>query len=995
MPERPQISKDLLRELADWRTDKEGRSLAEAGAVQQWQWEPPFLSGTVRLAGGATINAKIKLGARAFEVENLCVCRQARQSGRICSHVMALVHATLLPANLPARAPAVTPVPRGNAPGMKHLPVEDAGVGNPLLEVMVLLPLDLPRAWKTGELRMILEGSVAGGAFTPFDVIPKDKTYAVSEADETLLEEVERIHGGRVPGVWMLAKDDAEKFFQALTEHPRVWLGKKSRIEVRADEAQPSLKLTLEKTGELRLVLGAGGTPDFGNYRFDGKTLTRTAKLPAMYSAGERRLSRAEFAKFYQHELPAWEKMADVEFSPEFDLLEFEAKAAPTRVTIDGGLLGLNLELHVPAETEWTPDPANPFRYFRYYVVANAEIERAGFEPAGNKSFRLAGENRVGQFIANVLPKWEDLWQVEYGAQFTRFLWSCDRIEPEVAVRATGNDWLAVDVSYKNDAGAAALSQADVQRMLQKGAAHHRQANGRIALVPSEAVAGFQDVIFDCQAEQSKTGLRVERKFAPYLAEALRESSLQTKWQVPAEVKSVQPLELPGLLRPYQQDGVNWLHHLSSNNLAGILADEMGLGKTVQALFWLASLKAKPMLVVCPTSLLTNWQAEVARFTPELKTLVLHGADREFEGLTKYDLVITPYALLRRDIVEHQKISWQAVVLDEAQHIKNRFSQIAQAVKELRAKHRLVLTGTPVENSLGDLWSIFDFLMPGYLGPATEFRDRYEKQSSDEATMTRLRQRLRPFVLRRLKSEVAKELPAKIEQITWCELTDEQTSVYQSILEQGRREVFEFAGKGGAAKQRMAVLTTLLRLRQACCHLGLLPSERKWKEPSAKLATFLELIEEAVDGNHRVLVFSQFVKLLKLVEAALPVEYCYLDGSTVDRASEIERFQKSKIPVFLISLKAGGTGLNLTGADTVIHLDPWWNPAVEEQATARAHRIGQKQVVTSYKLIAKDTVEEKIVKLQEKKRELYAQTVTSDEAFIQGLTGEELQELLA
>jgi SNF2 family DNA or RNA helicase len=247
-----------------------------------------------------------------------------------------------------------------------------------------------------------------------------------------------------------------------------------------------------------------------------------------------------------------------------------------------------------------------------------------------------------------------------------------------------------------------------------------------------------------------------------------------------------------------------------------------------------------------------------------------------------------------------------------------------------------------VENSLGDLWSIFDFLMPGYLGPATEFRDRYEKQS-DEATMTRLRQRLRPFVLRRLKSEVAKELPAKIEQITWCELTDEQKSVYQSILAQGRREVFEHAGKGGAAKQRLAVLTTLLRLRQACCHLGLLPGDHEWKEPSAKLATFLELIEEAVDGNHRVLVFSQFVKLLKLVEAALPTEYRYLDGSTVDRAGEIRRFQESSI--LSHQLEGGGTGLNLTRRGTVIHLDPWWNPAVEEQATARAHRIGQRQVV--------------------------------------------------
>ena len=525
--------------------------------------------------------------------------------------------------------------------------------------------------------------------------------------------------------------------------------------------------------------------------------------------------------------------------------------------------------------------------------------------------------------------------------------------------------------------------------------------------------------------------MQIDQKFAPYLAEALRDSPLRSHWQHPAEIQALHAVALPArleaILRPYQREGVNWLHHLSENKLAGILADEMGLGKTLQALVWLATSARKrapvlslesgvpspeprvpnpesdgPSLVVCPTSLLANWQAEVERFTPELKTLVFHGADRQplLDTIPAYDLVITSYALLRRDVAQHQQINWQAVVLDEAQHIKNRFSQNAQAVKALRARHRLVLTGTPLENSLGDLWSIFDFLMPGYLGPAPEFRDRYEipiTQQKDPAALTRLRQRLRPFVLRRLKSEVARDLPAKIDQITWCDLTAEQQSVYQSILTQGRQEVFAPAGKGGEAQRRLTVLTTLLRLRQACCHLGLLPNDREWREPSAKLATCLELIDEAISGNHRVLVFSQFVKMLKLVEAALragSTAICYLDGSTVDRAGEIRRFQESRVPVFLISLKAGGTGLNLTGADTVIHLDPWWNPAVEEQATARAHRIGQAQVVTSYKLIARGSVEEKIVHLQERKRELIGQLVTSDEGFVQGLSIAELQDLL-
>ena len=304
---------------------------------------------------------------------------------------------------------------------------------------------------------------------------------------------------------------------------------------------------------------------------------------------------------------------------------------------------------------------------------------------------------------------------------------------------------------------------------------------------------------------------------------------------------------------------------------------------------------------------------------------------------------------------------------------KNRFSQIAQATKLLRANNRLVLTGTPMENSLDELWSIFDFLMPGYLGGAKEFKDRYETpivQAHDAGALRRLRQRLRPFVLRRTKAEVAPELPPKIEQVTRCELSAEQQAVYQSILDQGRRDVF---AEDTESKRRMAVLVTLTRLRQACCHLGLLPGEKQWQDPSTKMDLCFELIEEAMSGGHRVLVFSQFTSLLQLVAATLPVKFCYLDGATKDRAGEVRRFQESAdIPVFLISLKAGGTGLNLTGADTVIHLDPWWNPAVEDQATARAHRIGQTNIVTTYKLIAAGTVEEKIVKLQEKKKDLIA-----------------------
>ena len=415
--------------------------------------------------------------------------------------------------------------------------------------------------------------------------------------------------------------------------------------------------------------------------------------------------------------------------------------------------------------------------------------------------------------------------------------------------------------------------------------------------------------------------------------------------------------------------------------------------------------KGRPHLIVCPTSLVFNWIAEAKKFTPELKVLALQGPDRDasFGQVQQSDVVVTSYALIRRDAERYREFEFDTVVLDEAQHIKNRQTQNAQAVKAVKAQHRIVLTGTPLENSVLDLWSIFDFLMPGYLGTAKDFRERYElpigREKNAEA-QTRLARRLRPFMLRRLKKDVAADLPAKIEQISFCELTPDQRSVYQQVIEASRKEVLEAVGAQGVAKSRMVVLSALLRLRQVCCDLRLLKLENvNPATASGKLDLFGELLEEVIDGGHRVLVFSQFVSMLTLLKERLTadgIEYCYLDGSTVNRGAVVEQFQKNgAIPVFLISLKAGGVGLNLTGADTVIHFDPWWNPAVEDQATDRAHRIGQTKVVTSYKLITRDTVEEKILTLQNRKREIIQATIGGEEEFAAALNWDEIQELLS
>ena len=466
------------------------------------------------------------------------------------------------------------------------------------------------------------------------------------------------------------------------------------------------------------------------------------------------------------------------------------------------------------------------------------------------------------------------------------------------------------------------------------------------------------------------------------------------------------PAMLEAQLRPYQRLGSAWLWHLHRHQLGGILADEMGLGKTVQALALLTALPAgealpvasRTSLVVCPASLVENWRREAARFTPHLRVFVHHGAQRlaTAAGAAPFDLVITSYGTLARDRELFAGVEFRCVIADEAQHIKNRRSQNAAALRALRARSRFLLTGTPLENSLDDLRSLFEFLLPGYLDPVPAGLRGEDRAWFDQ----RLRAQVAPYILRRTKQAVAPELPPKLEQIIWCELTPAQAALYREQQQAGERELFDLAA-GGATEGRLqfAALTQLLRLRQLCCDPRLVVPDTA-ADHSAKLEAFRELLAEAIDDGHRVLVFSQFTSLLALLRAELDASgtaYCYLDGSMPVRArqSEVDRFQQSAdLPVFLISLKAGGTGLNLTGADVVVHFDPWWNPAAEAQATDRAHRIGQTRLVTSYKLIAAGTVEEKVLALQDTKRALLADVFEASEAAAAKLSLGDLRALL-
>lgn len=468
------------------------------------------------------------------------------------------------------------------------------------------------------------------------------------------------------------------------------------------------------------------------------------------------------------------------------------------------------------------------------------------------------------------------------------------------------------------------------------------------------------------------------------------------------------PTHATAEFREYQLKGFGWLWFMYKYGLNGILADDMGLGKTLQALTVLQKAKevdgSMPTLVICPTTVVFNWESEIQKFAPELTCLKLAGVDRKnhFKEIPNYDVVITSYALIRRDIKHFKDINFRYIILDESQNIKNAMSQTAQAVKQLQANHKLALSGTPIENKLEELWSVFDFLMPGFLLSVAEFNARYVNpimERQDKTVEKRLKLQIYPFILRRMKRDVAKDLPDKVENIAYCELTDEQKDFYLQVLDSTKEELFKSIEQNGLEKSRLSIFSALLRLRQICCHPRLYDKENvKHIMSSGKFEKLKSMLEEIISEGHRVLLFSQFVNMLDIVKGWLEregIEYEYLTGKTKDRQAAVEHFNNSKIPIFLISLKAGGTGLNLTGADYVIHYDPWWNPAVEDQATDRAYRIGQTKKVFVYRLITKNTVEEKIQKLKTVKRNLVDSVISVDRNIVKSLTMDDIREIFS
>ena len=964
------LSRELLMDVGGHVEMKKARAIHRDGGVKSAEYKDGILSGETRVSGKIK-RISMELISRTH-MENHCTCLMVRQDGRVCAHIMAIGLEVIAP-----NIQAPTDTDTASAVEDKWPTLSEEGTP---LELQVMLPLKVEPSWERGQL-MVGFGAVVAGDELLLSALPAGR-YQLDSHDEELWRVLREIFPSEAPGIVNFDRAQFTQLLVGLTRHPRVQFGKKAPAQIHSESLRRPLRLLGEK-----IVVTPG---NLGSWQLDEASFKPLATgLPPKYSAilGAGIHVSAANARFTLAKLEQWFEIPDQlwESLPEEGTPEIV-------ISLEGSLrhLEARLEFHYNGKKSSCEngEPQLIGQVLTSLSKENAVIHffhAWGFEgPAKGGRMALREREDILKFhaFADLPPQ----WKVEKGERFQAAADQVIAVRPDWEWTDTGRDWFAVETHYH--AGEEELNADQVQRMLRMGTAEQAFGRGKIAVIDSDFIEEVNETLTDSEATQSAPGVfEVSAQQAAFLKTSARDFGMAI--QEDAETQ----LDLPEVLRPYQATGVRWMHRLSELGMGGILADDMGLGKTLQTLTFIQK-KGGSALVVCPSSLVSNWAAEAQKWAPELTVAQHIGPKRG--SIPGVDLLITSYAILRIDAEKFHARNFDIAILDEAQQIKNPEAQTSLAAHQLQATHRFALSGTPVENSLLDLWSIMHFALPGYLGPRKAFIERFEKplrKGGDPALARRLARRLKPVVLRRLKTEVAKDLPDRIEQVRYCDLAPKQQTIYRQLLKESRAQV-DAAGDG---QKRMVALTALLRLRQACCDLRLLPGLKiADKDAGVKLDELQELLTEAVAGGHRVLIFSQFVQLLQGVVPILlgnQWDYCYLDGSTRKRAEVVERFQEGTAPVFLISLKAGGVGLNLTAADTVIHLDPWWNPAVEAQATDRAHRIGQKNVVTSYKLITRGTVEEKILALQEEKKQIMESALDGAAALVPGLEEDELMSL--
>ena len=1028
------ITEPWVGQAAGGRVFKDARALLRLGKVTALSCK--------ETDEGHVFQAQVGSGKRPMRVvvkvlsptrvKNLCSCAVARSTGAMCEHAAAVVLAGIQKREEDAQAPKAS---SSKAEARAVLASE-------------VMPLEIrisPRFPTDGLGAVHLKCC---------------KEAAVVVADARLAQWLMENVGSAAAAMISLPEEKLAGFYQAISGHPRVFCGD-SLIRVDSGRLRPALDLELE--GETMWLKLRNSEEDEGNG--EGLDLITLGHSLAEWDAAQSHLTVANEAEGFK----AWNSMLTEIIKPEDllagDWLQIELTGFVKVLDVlaevfqlPGDLGGLAIEEGMPVielklagstralqaslsaiyaggervvlASSRRSDVSFPIPSddSGKWFVRNPECEQQAISRLMESGFQvldaagamlLRGEDEVIDFLTGVLPALRRKWQVLTDQKLQHVEQRVERITPCIEPQGAGNDWLACDLSWQ--VGGRVLDEGAVRKMLQSGSRTVATPGGGKAVIShfdAEVMKGF---LLDTDPRQEDGRYYFSTQQSAYL-ERLR-AHYGNDQKRHEELVPELPATLAQTLRGYQQEGVDWLYRCALNGGAALLADDMGLGKTLQTLAFLKLWKTNnpqaselPVLIVCPATLLGTWRDEAQKFIPDFNVLIMHGARRKdyYEVMASADLIVTSYALLDRDAAHYVKLPIAAMVLDEASAIRNPDTLAAKAARKVKQSAPdaacVAITGTPVENSVRDLWSIFQFLMPGYLGSREDFRTRYEvpcaAELPDRAALQRLRWRTEPFMLRRVKSQVAKDLPPKIESVVWCDPSPMQRDHYQAILRHGVEKMDQVRKSVGKEGARMQMLTVLLRLRQSCCDLRLIDdkiSGESISDVSAKLARLLELLGEARRGGHRVLVFSQFTSMLSLIRHELDegdVDYCYLDGGTRDRTAVVDRFQKSDGPsVFLISLKAGGYGLTLTAADTVVLFDPWWNPAVEAQAADRIHRIGQTKPATIYKFISRGTVEEKILRLQDKKRNVMAAAMgeMSDELnpMMAGLSDEEMMNLLA
>lgn len=984
-------TEDEVRKLTGWKAFRDGKSLADRGSVSDFKQRGELLTGVFKM-GRRKLRTVVR-SAEPLSVE--CGCEDNRRSGGVCAHGVALLLKSI----------------QGEAMAEAALPHEhkDELVGE-LIACRVLLPERFSEMLGKGKLWARIEQVEA----EPDQVDAGMSLWIARNAP-----------GPDFPKMISLGAGELSQFLDLLVGHQRLRIeGREAELVLRSERLPPLRLGNSELRGEriylklaefegrevqpimwgesLALVVDDGEGVTIGKLPAESPSRCWSDEAADLLREGWLEISRNELLR----DLDAWLDLFESPAPGWLGQLHFEAGVPEFHLELEGSLTALDAKASFrypggrscPLGADWEQIEGLPgFDEQGILRTRSVATEKGGLmrllaqgfvaDPRGGE-FQLRDSEQILAFVADGLPALQRDWQVRLGSRFEHVLKSVHVVRPQI--EASENQSLAYELFFETDAGKA-IPGSKVREILRAGRRSVKTKSGAQVVISSAIPELVEPLMADLGIVSTEGKIHLDRAKSLLFSELRKKlDNSQSISDEPACKVVPVPAGLQAQLRDYQEAGFCWLVDRLGSLSGALLADEMGLGKTVQTIALIEHFKqcgeSGPSLVLVPTSLLGNWQEEFRRFAPKLQIVTLHGSGRDLlrEQVSAADCVLTSYGTLARDLAFHLRQSYALLVADEASLLRNPDSEISRSVAKLQASKRLALTGTPVENRILDLWSIFRVVAPGYLGAKSEFLERYESAESAGAT-ERLRLRVSPYLLRRTKSEVAKDLPEKVVVDEWLDLDPEARKRYSEVAQAGLQALEEIQKTQGVGAGSLHLLTVLLRLRQICLEPSLIEKDDSREPQGIKSKRLFEILTEREEQGKKTLVFSQFREYLRILKKCddLPGGQRFLlDGSTRNRARLVSDFQSTEGPaVFLISLKAGGYGLNLTAADTVIHMDPWWNPAVEAQASDRAHRIGQTEPVTVYRLLTRATVEERVKRMQASKQAVI-DALASDEIVV-------------